>query len=123
MSVEVVFHLIHQPHGRRGGSADANVLFAVEPAEVDFGFVGDEIAERIHSATFLVENSAVAAFAAAYKQNHVVVLGKLLDLRYSVSHATAYGVEAAELHVACHAMLYFVDNFFEAFERLGGLRI
>ena len=120
--VEEVLYLIHKPHGCGCGSADAYMVFAGEPTEVDFALVAYEITQWIHLVTLLKEYATVAALASAHKEYNIVILSKFANLRNAICHSAAYSVVALEFHLAAiDATLYFANHFLKSVERFGGL--
>ena len=112
---------LHEPRWGGRGAADAHCLRAVEPAEVDAGGVVDEIRAGIDFAAGLVEHPAVGALQPADEEDDVVTGGKRADVRETVGHLAADGVERAERGGRDDVCRDVVDDAAEAFERLRGL--
>ena len=120
--VEEVLYLIHKPHGCGCGAADAYMVFAGEPTEVDFALVAYKITQWIHLVALLEEYATVAALASAHKEYNIVILSKLTNLRNAICHSAAYSVVALELHfMVIDAVFYLTHHFLKALERFGGL--
>ena len=118
----IVLHLGHQPAGGRGGAADADALFSLEPGGVDFGEVGDHVRLGVDLQALAEEHAAVGTLLAADEEHEVVAPGKLADVGDAVGYLSADGVERLETAVGFQ-VLDFVDDVAEALDRLGGLRV
>ena len=77
----------------------------------------------IDAPALVEEHLAVAALAAADKENEVVALGKRTDIWHAVGHLTAYRVEAPERGFRRDVLLDIVDYAVKLVERLRCLRI
>lgn len=115
--------LLHQPFWRTGGSADAYGLCLVKPAEVDFLGALDLMAVGVDGEALVEEHLAVAALAAADKEDDIVVLGKLGDVGHAVGHLAADRVETAEGCRGGDVALNVVDDAVELIETFRRLRV
>ena len=115
--------LFHQPFWRTGSSADAYGLGLVKPAEVDLLRTLDLMAVGVDGEALVEEYLAVAALAAADKEDNIVVLGKLGDVGHAVGHLTTDGVEAAEGRRGGNVVLDVVDDAVKLVEALRRLRV
>lgn len=114
---------LHQPFGRTRGSAYAYRVDAFYPFALNLVGTFNKITVGINALALVEKHFAVAALAAADKENEVVALGKRTDVRHTVGYLTAYRVEAHECCVGRYVLLNVVDYAVKLVERLCCLRI
>ena len=114
--------LLHQPFGRRGGSAYTQSGELCNHAVVDFFGAFYEIRIGINRKAGLIQDFAVATLFATYKEDCIMTAGKLQHSRDAVAHLSADGVVCLKGGRQLDALAYQRLNLLEFCQRLCGLR-
>ena len=115
--------LLHQPPRRGGRTTYSDGLDTVEPLLLDLVRILDQTSVGVYAQALVEEHLTVRALAPADEEDEIVLGGKLRDVRHTVGHVTADGVEALEDGSRGDMRLDIVDDAVELVERLRGLRI
>ena len=96
-AIQYLLHtLLHEPLGSARGSADSYRGGTMEPLVAYLSRSLDEVCVGIDAQTFVEEHPAVAALPATHKEHQIMARGEAADIRHTVCHLSADGVEAAE---------------------------
>ena len=81
------------------------------------------MAVGVHAQALVEEHLTIGALSSADKEDHVVLRGKVGDVRHSVGYGATDGVEALERGTVSDMRLDIVDDAMELIERLRGLGV
>ena len=115
--------LFHQPLRCAGGTADADGVHTLKPFLLYLLRPLDEVTVGVDALTFVEEHLTVTALAPAHEEHKVVTTGECRNVRHSVGHLTADGVETLECGIRRYMFLYIFNDTMKFVERLSRLRV
>lgn len=121
-TLNAVSAIFHEPFGRRRSPTNAHAVSPLKPFAVNSLRIVNQIRARIHLAASLVKHPSVRTFQSANEHHHIMFRSKCADVRQSVSHLSANGVERAEVGRIHHVFSDVVHHLLKTLKRFRSLR-